>query len=1206
MPEPTDQQPGRWRFWVDRGGTFTDLVALDPDGALHSAKLLSDNPEHYDDAAVAGIRRMLGLGSDEPIPAERIEHVRMGTTVATNALLERRGEATALLTTRGFADALRIGHQSRPDIFALDIRLPEAVYTRVVEIDERIDADGEVLLEPDPERVREQLEALHAEGIRALAVVFVHGYRNGTHERRVASLARETGFEQVSLSHEVSPLIRFVGRGDTTVVDAYLSPVLRRHADRVAGQLGEVRLQFMKSDGGLTAAEQFAGKDAILSGPAGGIVGCARSAERAGFERVIGFDMGGTSTDVSHYSGEFERSFETVIAGVRLRVPMLEIHTVAAGGGSCLHFDGSRYRVGPDSAGADPGPASYRRGGPLTVTDCNVMLGKLQPEFFPRVFGPGADEPLDNKAVGEAFDELRAKIKAATGDDRPAVEVAEGFLRIAVTRMANAIKKVSVQRGHDVTACALNCFGGAGGQHACLVADALGIETVLVHPFAGVLSAYGMGLADVTAMREFAVEAELDEACLKRLADGFGTAVDEAQEELANQGLDAEAIDIRRHAQVKYHGTDTTLLVEFADASAMADAFAEAHRQQFGFTMDERALVVEAGVVEAIGRAGAAPESFAVQDDGGEPAGARDRVATFMGGEHHPDTPVHDRQSLVQGQAVDGPAIVVEANATTVVEPGWRAEADRHGNLVLSRAQNVQREQAIGTRADPVMLEIFNNLFMAIAEHMGAALQQTAWSANIKERLDFSCALFDRDGRLVANAPHVPVHLGSMGESVRAVIDEHGEHIRPGDVYLLNDPYAGGTHLPDLTVVSPCCAADGEVLFYTASRAHHADVGGTTPGSMPPDSRHIDDEGVLFTNTLAVREGRLLEAELRECFAAGPHPARNIDQNLSDLRAQIAANARGARELKAMVENFGQAVVEAYMQHVQDNAAEQVRRVIDQLEDGSWTKTLDNGAEVKVNIEVDRQARRAKIDFSGTSAQQADNFNAPAAVTRACVLYVLRTLVADEIPLNDGCLAPIELIVPEGSLLNPAHPAAVVAGNVETSQVVADTLFAALGILANGPGSMNNLTFGNQRYQHYETICGGSGAGADFDGCSAVHVHMTNSRLTDPEILETRFPVRLDAFGIRTESGGNGRQRGGDGVERRIRFLEAMTVSVLANSRRVAPSGLAGGGDGALGLAWVERADGRREELSGVCRCEVEPGDLLVIQTPGGGGFGQR
>ena len=1194
----------RWCFWIDRGGTFTDIVGRGPNGQLRTAKLLSDNPEQYDDAAVEGIRRMLGLGHDQPIPSTAIEHVRMGTTVATNALLERRGEDTALLITRGLGDALLIGHQARPDIFALNIRRTEQLYRSVVEVDERVRADGTILSAPDEAQLLTDLRALRDRGIRALAVVLVHAYRHPAHEQLVGRLARQVGFKQISLSHEVSPLIRLVDRGDTTVVDAYLSPVLRRYADRVADELGEVALQFMKSDGGLTSADSFAGKDAILSGPAGGIIGCVGTATTAGLERIIGFDMGGTSTDVSHYKGELERCFETEMAGVRMRVPMLEIHTVAAGGGSCLHFDGSRYRVGPDSAGANPGPACYRRGGPLTVTDCNVMLGKLQPEFFPAVFGPAADQTLDDAVVREKFTALQAEIRCATGDERSVEEVAEGFLQIAVNNMASAIRKISVQRGHDVTRYALNCFGGAGGQHACLVADALGIETVFIHPRAGVLSAYGMGLADVIDLREFPLGGVLDENLLDPLRRAERQAREAAVSELVDQGHPTERIQTRSRLHLKYAGTDTTLLVDLGSIEEMRAGFVDLHRQQFGFALPDRDIVAESGLVEAIAPGQALTE--APLDAGPRPAEAVGTTDAWMAGQRREATPIYRRAELGQGQKINGPAILLDDHATTVLEPGWSAGLNEFGHLLLERKEKRASSQASSQRADPVMLEVFNKLFMAIAEHMGVVLQKTAWSANIKERLDFSCALFDGEGRLVANAPHVPVHLGSMGESVRAVIAQFAQDMQPGDAFLLNDPYSGGTHLPDLTVVSPYFDEDENVLFYTASRAHHADVGGLTPGSMPPHSRHIDDEGVLIPPTRIVRAGQIDEARLKQVFASGAHPARNPRQNFADLHAQIAANARGLKELEDMVAQFGLEVVQAYMRHVQNNAAEQVRRAIVELKDGHWVKTLDTGAQIEVRVTVDRDQRSAVIDFTGSSPQQPDNFNAPAAITRACVLYVLRTLVADDIPLNDGCMAPVDLIIPEGSILNPVHPAAVVAGNVETSQVITDALLAAMGKLANSQGTMNNLTFGNQTYQHYETLCGGAGAGEGFDGADAVHTHMTNSRLTDPEILETRFPVLLEGFGVRPDSGGQGRWRGGHGAERRIRFLEPMTVALLANSREQAPQGLKGGEAGQTGEAWIEHADGRHQALGGRDRADLEPGAMLIVRTPGGGGWGAQ
>lgn len=1196
---------GQWQFWIDRGGTFTDVIGRRPDGTVLTRKVLSENPERYRDAALQGIRELLGLADGAPIPADQLEHVKMGTTVATNALLERDGERTLLAVTRGFHDALRIGYQSRPDIFAQHIELPELLYERVVEIDERLGADGEVIEPLDEAAARQALQAAYDDGIRAIAICLVHGYRYTDHEARLAAIAGEIGFTQVSVSHRVSPLMRLVGRGDTTVVDAYLSPILRRYADQVAGELGDTRLMFMKSDGGLTEHRYFEGKDAILSGPAGGIVGCVRTAAMAGYERVIGFDMGGTSTDVSHYAGEYERSFETVIAGIRMRVPMLQIHTVAAGGGSICHFDGSRYRVGPDSAGADPGPACYRRGGPLTVTDCNVMLGKLQPEFFPRVFGPEADRPLDAAVVHERFAELAGRIREATGDERSPVAVAEGFLRIAVENMANAIKEISVQRGHDVTGYTLNCFGGAGGQHACLVADALGMTRVLIHPHAGVLSAYGMGLADLTTVREMPVDAPLDDALATHVAAELDRLAEDGLAELADQGCPRERVRMRRRLHAKYEGTDTTLEVDLDDAARSRAAFEAEHRQQFGFVMPHKRLVVAAATVDLTGESGALDDETPVAGrDSGAP-GALATVTTHMAGEDH-ETPVYDREALLPGDRITGPAVIRDPVSTIVVEPGWAITVSPRNHVVMERVEARPQRVAVGTDVDPVMLEVFNNLFMSVAEQMGVTLRKTAYSANIKERLDFSCAVFDPEANLVANAPHVPVHLGSMGESVRAIVDRRREGMRPGDVFMLNDPYHGGTHLPDITVVTPVFDDDGtQVLFYIASRAHHADVGGITPGSMPPDSQRIDEEGVLIDNFHLVDAGSFREAAVRELLTGGGYPVRDVEQNLNDLRAQIAANEKGARELRDMIAQFGLAVVHAYMHHVQDNAEEQVRRVIDVLEDCRYELPMDNGTAVRVAVTVDRDARTARVDFTGTDDAQASNFNAPVAVTRAAVLYVLRTLVADDIPLNDGCLKPVELVIPEGSLLNPRFPAAVVAGNVEVSQVVTNTLYLALGRQAAAQGTMNNLTFGNARYQHYETLCGGTGAGPDFDGASAVQSHMTNSRLTDPEVLEWRFPVLLEGFSIRAGSGGAGRHRGGDGAVRRIRFREPMTVAILSNSRRVAPPGLAGGEPGALGEQWVERADGRREALAGTDRTEVADGDTVVVATPGGGGYGR-
>ncbi len=1200
----TEATAAGWQFWIDRGGTFTDVVAQRPDGTLATHKLLSENPEHYRDAAVRGVRQLLGLTPDEAIPDAIVDSIKMGTTVATNALLERKGEPTLLAITRGFGDALRIGYQARPRLFDRHIVLPELLYASVVEIDERVDAGGDVLVPLDRAAARRALKDAYDAGIRAVAIVFMHGYRYPAHEQAVADLAREIGFAQISTSHQTSPLIKLVGRGDTTVVDAYLSPILRRYVDQVARQVGDVRLMFMQSSGGLTDARLFQGKDSILSGPAGGIVGAVRTSQRAGFEKLITFDMGGTSTDVAHYDGAYERAFETLVAGVRMRAPMMRIHTVAAGGGSMCIFDGARYRVGPESAGADPGPACYRRGGPLTVTDCNVMLGKLQPEYFPKVFGPGQDQPLDADIVRRRFAELADEIAAATGDTRTPVEVAEGFLKIAVENMANAIKKISVQRGYDVTEYTLCCFGGAGGQHACLVADALGMKTVYLHPFAGVLSAYGMGLADVRALRETSVEEPLDAALEPRLEALLGSLAADADRELADQHIPAARRRVVRRLHLKYQGTDTALVVEHGTIGAMVAAFEEAHRQRYGFVMPDKPLVVETAAVEAIGEtADVAASTFSTAEDGGAAAPLA-VVRTHMAGDEH-DTRLFDREALAPGQRIDGPAIIREATATTVVEPGWRAEMRAGGDLVLRRVVPLPKRAAIGTSVDPVMLEVFNNLFMSIAEQMGFTLQNTAYSVNIKERLDFSCAIFDAGGQLIANAPHMPVHLGSMGESVRAVIRGNEGRIRPGDVYVLNAPYNGGTHLPDITVITPVFDGGGrEILFYVGSRGHHADIGGITPGSMPPNSRSVEEEGVLIDNFLLVEQGRFREADLYGLLGSGPHPARNPDQNVADLKAQIAANEKGVAELRRMVGHFGLDVVRAYMGHVQDNAEESVRRVIGVLRDGTYSYAMDNGAEVRVSITIDRPARSARIDFSGSSDQLESNFNAPSAVCRAAVLYVFRTLVEDEIPMNEGCLKPLEIVIPAGSMLAPSYPAAVVAGNVETSQVVTDALYGALGVMAAAQGTMNNTTFGNDRYQYYETVAGGSGAGPDFDGTSAVHTHMTNSRLTDPEVLEHRFPVVLESFALRPGSGGRGRHRGGDGVVRRLRFREAMTLSILSNHRVVPPYGMAGGEPGAPGRNWVERIDGGRHVMSGTDSTAMAPGDVWVIETPGGGGYG--
>ena len=1194
----------RWQFWIDRGGTFTDIVAQRPDGELVTHKLLSENPEHYRDAAVQGIRDLMGIAAGAPIPGASIEVVKMGTTVATNALLERRGDRTLLVTTNGFRDALRIGYQTRPRLFAREIVLPEMLYERVVEIDERVMADGTVLRAFDAEASRPLLQEAYDDGIRSVAIVFMHGYRFTEHESAAAALARDIGFTQVSTSHETSPLMKLVSRGDTTVVDAYLSPLLRRYVDQVAAELGGTRLMFMQSSGGLTDANLFQGKDAILSGPAGGIVGAVETARQAGFGKIISFDMGGTSTDVAHYDGEYERAFETQVAGVRMRAPMMLIHTVAAGGGSICFFDGARYRVGPESAGANPGPACYRRGGPLTVTDCNVMLGKLQPEFFPHVFGANQDEPLDADVVRDKFTALANDIREATGDERTPVAVADGYLKIAVENMANAIKKISVQRGYDVTGYALNCFGGAGGQHACLVADALGMTKVLVHPFAGVLSAYGMGLADIRALRERAVETVLDDAAMPSLAATLAELAKEVDAELQEQDIPSERIEVLRRAHLRYEGSDTPHAVDFGAPAEMQARFETAHHQHYGFIMPEKRLIIEAAAVEGIGVMSGSAELDRMETGASDEVAPMAVVSAYMEGEER-ETPVVDRDALMPGHKVLGPAIIREQTATTIVEPGWQASLTAKGHLILDRVVAMQRSFAIGTDCDPVMLEVFNNLFMTIAEQMGVTLENTAYSVNIKERLDFSCAIFNPNGMLVANAPHIPIHLGSMSESVRTVLTANAGAMQPGDVYVVNAPYNGGTHLPDVTVITPIFDEAGEdILFFVASRGHHADIGGRTPGSTPPDSTTVEEEGILFDNFKLVDAGEFLEDKLRAHLGSGRYPARQPDHNVADLKAQIAAGEKGVREVRRMIDQFGLDVVHAYMRHVQDNAEEQVRRVIDVMTDGEFTYPLDEGGVVKVKISFDKAKREATIDFTGTSPQRPTNFNAPSAVCRSAVLYVFRTLVDDDIPLNEGCLKPIHIIIPKGSMLAPEYPAAVVAGNTETSQVVTDTLFGALGVLAASQGTMNNVLFGNDKYQYYETVCGGSGAGPDFDGTSAVHTHMTNTRLTDPEILEWRYPVMLDSFSVRRGSGGKGKHIGGSGSDRRIRFLEEMDLVILSNHRIVPPYGMAGGEEGQCGKNWVERADGTIVEMTGQDGARVGPGDVFVLQTPTGGGYG--
>ena len=1204
----------RWHIWIDRGGTFTDVVARSPEGVVVTTKYLSEDPARPGDAAVGAIRDLTGAGQGALPPLA----IRMGSTVATNALLERKGEPTLLAITAGFGDALTIGYQDRPDLFARRLDRTPPPHAMVTEIAERLGPDGTILTPLDEAVARASLQAARDEGLTSVAIVLMHGYRYPAHERRLAEIAADLGFTQISTSHDVSALIKLVGRGDTTLADAYLSPVLRHYVDQFCEQLGDgVDPQFMKSSGGLASAAAFHGRDAILSGPAGGIVGMVGSAAPLGKDRLIGFDMGGTSTDVSHYAGRLERDNETIVAGTRIRAPMLRIHTVAAGGGSICRWDGARLSVGPESAGANPGPAAYGRDGPLTVTDCNVLLGKIQPDHFPKLFGPDGDQPLDRAVVVRKF----AAMAAEVGGIAPEA-LAEGLLAIAVQQMANAIKRITIARGHDVSqGYSLVGFGGAAGQHVCLVADALGVEEILLHPLAGVLSAYGMGLAKPSAIRERTLALKLDENCADTLAAAEAELSGQARADLAPDATTTRETLLF----VRLADSDNAIELPLAPPREVAAAFAAAFRQRFGYAPHAN-LVVDRIRVE-LTEAGDAPAALPPPAATGETP--PELVTAWLAGALH-DVPLHQRSALAPGRAIAGPAIIIDALSTTVVEPGWTATVEHEGTLKLTRVPRrkpgpsetkIARGGAhpaspSGPRLspgnaadpDPIRLEIFNSLFMAIAEEMGGALQHSASSINIRERLDFSCALFDGEGRLVANAPHMPVHLGSMGESVRTILRQRsndGRGIKRGDAYALNAPYDGGTHLPDITVIMPVFVEGDTPSFFVAARGHHADLGGIAPGSMPPDSKSIADEGILFDNMLIVDDGHFLDAAVHAHLQGGDWPARKPALNIADLKAQVAACQRGASALADLSAVHGADTVAAYMAHGQAQAEAAVRQLIARLDDGAFRYAMDNGAEVVVAVKVDRDARHVTIDFTGSSATLPDNFNAPMPVVRAAVLYVLRTMLDDPIPMNEGCLAPVTLIVPPDSMLSPSYPAAVVAGNVETSQVITDALFAAFGAMAPAQGTMNNFTFGNDAYQYYETIAGGSGAGPGFDGTSVIQTHMTNSRMTDPEVMEMRFPVIVERFAIRVGSGGQGQWHGGNGATRRIRFREPMAANILANRRAVAPRGLAGGGDAAPGRNWVERADGSVEMLAATGSAELAAGDAFVIETPGGGGYGK-
>lgn len=1244
---PTRKQRPRkqaWQFFIDRGGTFTDVIGVSSDGSQSVHKLLSVNPRRYQDAAIQGIRDILSLNADETIAPGLIEQVRLGTTVATNALLERNGEPTVLVVNTGYKDALRIAYQNRPDIFARRIVLPTPLYSMTVEIDGRLSAQGEELEPLDESSARTSLAAALSSGMTSCAIVFMHGYRYPEHEERCAQIAQEVGFKHVTVSHSTSPLIKLVERGDTSVADAYLSPILQRYLDKLSPLLQSTRIYFMQSNGGLTDKRNFRGKDSLLSGPAGGVVGAVETARMLGFEKIISFDMGGTSTDVSHYQGEYERQDLTTIGGIRIRAPMIAVHTIAAGGGSILKFDGHRFLVGPESAGSDPGPSSYGNGGPLTITDANLLLGRIQADYFPKVFGEDGQQGLDLDTVAENFLALKCEISNVMEYVRTE-EIAWGFLEIAVEKMARAIKKITIERGYEIKDAVLNSFGGAGGQHACLIAENLGIDTVMIHKFAGVLSAMGIGLSSIKVVQDFPVQRNLEDVSLQDLDNLFLNLRKTAETRIEQQGGGANSLRLKPSVLLRYNGSDTTIAIDLASKSVMATGFHETHLQRFGFHSLDRNLIVESLSLEATADATSETSSTVFNTSKTPSATTKfDTVKFYSKGNWWLDTPVIERESLTL--PIEGPAIIIDHTSTNLVEPGWSAHLADDCSLILKRIkdpQHISTNKAIKAqtpsrpganvanpvnqghspqqKADPILLELFNSKFMAIAEEMGVTLRQTSQSVNIKERLDFSCAIFDQHGRLIANAPHMPVHLGSMGESVRAVIDAFENEMKKGDVYVLNNPYRGGTHLPDITVVTPVYAHDGmkipvepdaslertQPIFFTASRGHHADIGGITAGSMPPNSRTIADEGALIDPTLLVSNGAMIESKILKLLTECEHPTRNVAQNISDMKAQIAANNRGVLSLNNLIDSYGLDLVYSYMHFVRQNAEDCVRDAIEKLSDGTFQLSMDGGARICVKVTVDHKSRSATIDFSGTSEQQNSNLNAPRAITIAAVLYVFRTLVDSNIPLNDGCLAPLNIIVPEGSMLNPQAPAAVVAGNVETSQAIVDAVYGALNVLAASAGTMNNFTFGNSTYQYYETICGGSGAGPDHHGCDAVQTHMTNSRLTDPEVLEWRFPVILKEFSIREGSGGVGKYNGGNGVIRKLQFSESMEASILSERRRVSPFGMNGGASGALGHNYVIRnADGSIHELSGTDTVIMERGDTFVIETPGGGAWGDR
>jgi 5-oxoprolinase (ATP-hydrolysing) len=1195
-----------WQFWIDRGGTFTDVVARDPNGSFITHKLLSENPEKYPDATLQALRDILHIKSNEAIPYDLIQSIRLGTTLATNALLEKTGCATALIITKGFGDALRIGYQNRPDLFALNVKIPEPLYSAVIEVSERYSAKGEELHAIDSKQIYRQLQKIYDQDLRSIAIVLLHSYHFPQHEKIVAEIAKKIGFTQVAVSHQISPHIKLISRGNTTVLDAYVTPLLKNYMGNLQHDLPNTQVLLMQSHGGLATLATFHGKDSLLSGPAGGVIAAIKSCVNAGFDKIISFDMGGTSTDVAHFNGQLERLFEGEVAGHRIQCPMLDIHTIAAGGGSIVSLKQGRYTVGPESAGSNPGPAAYGKGGPLTITDCNVLLGRIQPEFFPHVFGHNGNQSVDTTIVEKKMHDLVMQVNRVTQDQRTAETIAIGFLQIAELNMANAIKKISIQRGYDVSQYILCCFGGAAAQHACAVSDLLGIKKIFIHDLAGVFSAYGLGLAEIRVLKEKMIHKILAPSFSHDLQSSFDELAIAADQALNIHDQAFTHLTYEKNIRLKYEGTDLTLTLPFTALDSLQSNFSKIHQQRYGLTMD-KPLIIDAIFLELI----AAYPTFSEQKKNSLPYFQKPIAQEFKSvyfNNSWQTTPFYQLHDLQPGQQVFGPAIIIETNNTIVITPGWQAKVTNQNYLLLERVIPLQPKKIKQPeeRADPMLLEIFNSLFSSIAEQMGTTLANTAYSVNIKERLDYSCAIFDTRGLLIANAHHIPVHLGSMSASVQTIIHNNAI-IKPGDVFVLNNPYNGGTHLPDITVISPVFInGGGTPQFYVASRGHHADIGGISPGSMPPLSTHIDEEGVLIDNFKLVDQGRFREQELLKLFTSHTYPPRNPQQNIADLQAQIAANQKGILELQTVVSRYGLHFTKTYVQHMFNNAEQCVRNLVHKLHNGHFSYRLDNGCKITVAIQVDKCHKNITIDFTGTSGVQNNNFNAPIAVCRATILYVFRTLIAENIPLNEGVMQPIHIIFPDDCMLNPQFPAAIAAGNVETSQCIVDTLYGALGIMAAAQGTMNNFTFGNDQYQYYETLCGGSGAGPGFHGTDAVHTHMTNTRLTDPEVLEQQFPILLECFKIRSGSGGHGHWRGGNGIIRKFRFLTPMTVGILSNRRIIPPYGMAGGQPGKPGKNDVIHANGSKESISSTQLVHLNCNDIFIIATPGGGGYGKK